>query len=240
MTGKTNLKYYKSVFDYVILMLLLSSIINPAKSQEIKLNFPPSCQLNHAMQESRSKELQKIVKSDQVDREGALGSHFKPDVNLPIRDKNRRVRVSEIFAEGCLTTAADYRAAALIFQHGSVSAHYYQAYLWARKAAQIGDPSGWGLAAVALDRYLVANGKQQLFASQFSMRDMAKQCYCMEPVQKNFDEKDRKRYGLMSLAGRYELLTNLNAEKSCGINAECKINRLPLSKNEISRYLSYE
>jgi hypothetical protein len=78
--------------------------------------------------EQRSMELQKIVKADQDDRQKMP---LPPSVLL--RDLKRRMRVGEIFGEGCFKSAADYAAAAPVYQHGTTPDHFYQTFIWSQK-----------------------------------------------------------------------------------------------------------
>ena len=76
------------------------------------------------------------------------------------RDLARRIKVASIFAEGCFKSAADYASAAMVFQHGTAADHFYQTFIWANKAVQLGDESQRWLTAAGLDRYLVALGQK--------------------------------------------------------------------------------
>lgn len=81
------------------------------------------------------------------------------------RDLKRRKRVGEIFAEGCLKTADDFAAAAMIFQHGTSPDHFYQTFVWSKRGVDLGDDKQKKLVALAVDRYLVNIGHKQLFVS---------------------------------------------------------------------------
>ncbi|KTD17759.1 hypothetical protein [Legionella jordanis] len=74
-------------------------------------------------------------------------------------DLERRKRIGEIFGEGCINNGEDYAAASLIYQHGDVSDHYYQAFHWALLAKEKGVSKAKYLVALTLDHYLVSIGK---------------------------------------------------------------------------------
>jgi hypothetical protein len=77
------------------------------------------CTQGSYLQKSRSRELQHLRADDQLDREGFLETSTEKEIaKLQKKDLERRKRVAEIFAEGCLKSAEDYMAAALIYQHG--------------------------------------------------------------------------------------------------------------------------
>ena len=74
----------------------------------------------------------------------------------------------EILGEGCFKSAEDYAAASLIYQHGDSPDHFFQAFIWALRAVQLGDFQQKSLVAMTVDRYLISSGKKQLFGTQAS------------------------------------------------------------------------
>ncbi|MCD6040112.1 MAG: Uncharacterized protein K0S27_1512 [Gammaproteobacteria bacterium] len=181
-----------------------------------------TCVNNAVKQQARSKELQKLANADQRDRDNWMRMRSPEIMAVSRNDIKRRKRVGEIFGEGCLKSANDYYAAALIYQHGDTPDHYYQTYLWATHAAALGNIEGKPLAAMAIDRYLVSIGKKQLFGSQFfaAGAPSPNQCYCMQPVEPSFSDRFRKKYSGYSLRERYDLLASINKGKDC-LNIEC-------------------
>jgi hypothetical protein len=89
------------------------------------------------------------------------------------RDAQRRSRVSELLTQGKVSAPDDYFHAALIFQHGETLQEIWQAHELARKAAELGATQSMGpkdsrwLAAAALDRWLMYQGKPQKYGTQF-------------------------------------------------------------------------
>lgn len=155
------------------------------------------CTQDPDKQKLRSEELQAIVKADQDDREGPVSSIDWSEVQP--RDEQRRKRIGEIFGEGCFKSAADYAAAALVYQHGNVPDHFFQTFLWAKKAVELGDSSKNSLMALGIDRYLVNIGHKQLFGTQFSSSDPKTNLWCIEPVEKTFPDSRRIEYLKMNL-----------------------------------------
>lgn len=157
---------------------------------------PRACEGDPALQKEKSKELARLETEDQADRAGPFEKINWSLVNP--RDLRRRVAVAQLFAEGCLATAADYANAAMIYQHGNTPDHYYQAFLWAHEAVLLGDERSRWLTAAGIDRYLVKTGHQQLFGTQFSQDQSGR--WCMQPVANQFPESRRMEYVKRSLS----------------------------------------
>ena len=163
---------------------------------------------------ARSAELQTIVTADQADRQGSPDAIDWSKVHP--RDLERKARVAEIFAEGCFRTAADYSAAALVYQHGDTADDVHHTFLWAKKAVDLGDSSQKWLTVAGLDRYLVRTAKRQLFATQYGKYN-GNSCWCLEPVESAFPESERIEWAGVGLNRALERLrTELNqGQPSC-------------------------
>jgi hypothetical protein len=147
-------------------------------------------------------------------------------------DLERRTRVSELFAAGCLTTAADYGSAALIFQHGTVPEHYLEAVLFASRALALGDTSEKSLIALAADRFLVSTKHRQLFGSQ-SFRVNGNPCWCMQQVERSFPDVQRVLYVGKTLEQERQAVTKMNAETTACTKIECDDNLRPTPKGSV-------
>lgn len=180
-----------------------------------------SCSRNPVLQSVRSNELKKIFQADIRDRNNWEHLSRKQLEQMRVRDQMRRVRVSEIFAEGCFKTSDDYAEAALIYQHGEVPDHYYQAFIWSNRAVALGDNSQRQMAALAIDRYLVSIGKKQLFGSQAFASPDTSWCFCMQQVESSFPDSMRRRYIGKSLKDEYIWIASLNAGKNNCIKLNC-------------------
>jgi hypothetical protein len=168
--------------------LCLSSLLGCAHTAALPVT---TCDSSPAFESEKSFELLKLAREDQIDRSRAYDSIDWAHVNPA--DLQRRIRVAQIFAEGCFKTGQDYASAALIFQHGTTADHYFQAFIWANEAVKRGDASQRMLAADAIDRYLVASGRKQLFGTQFSKSSGAK-FFCVQPIEPTFPEARRLEY----------------------------------------------
>ena len=120
-----------------------------------------------------NQELHDMFLADQAERENHP-AHDTPEYwALRERDARRLQRVSELLAEGQMTEPDDYFCAALISQHGETLEEIWQAHELAQRAARMGATMSLGskdslwLAAAALDRWLMYQGKPQKYGTQF-------------------------------------------------------------------------
>jgi len=211
-----------------LLLILILSMIGCASTPRTLASLPfKSCHEDTVRQELRSKELQDLVKADQEDR--ALPPEKMQWEQVLPRDENRRKRVGEIFGEGCFKDSKDYAAAALIYQHGNTPDHFYQTFLWAKKALDLGDPSQSRLMVMGLDRYLVNIGHKQLFATQANKP--GNECWCMEEVEKSYPEKDRVKFAKTGLQEAMQWVNSLNSNQASCMPAKICSKRLLDSKS---------
>jgi hypothetical protein len=109
-------------------------------------------------------EMAAIVAADQAARSAATIDWAK----IAAEDARRRTRTYELLAQDALRTAADFDAAALVFQHGNEPADFLLAHVLATRAVALGRAKSEWLAAVTLDRYLQSVGEAQVYGTQFS------------------------------------------------------------------------
>lgn len=172
-------------------------------------------------------ELQEIVDADQADRKS-----LELSKQIILRDQKRRMRVGELFGEGCFRESKDYAAAALVFQHGETSDHFFQAFLWAKQAVDLGDSSQQKLMVMAIDRYLLNKGQKQLFATQI-IKFENDPCWCLQPVEKSFPESKRKKVTGKGLEDVVHYIRSLNSELKCSKPVECVKNLKPTPRGSI-------
>ncbi len=177
-------------------------------------------------QAARSEELQKLLADDQKAR---INNSPTPDIQD--LDSIRRKRVGEIFGEGCFKTADDFYAAALIFQHGgdlsfdkntglpeaSFPDHIFQAFLWAKRAHDLGNTKAKWLIAATADRYLWYIGYKQIFGTQGGRNSPSDRCWCLVPVEDKFLDETRIVYTGKSLKEAI-----LHVQQFPGHAPECK------------------
>ncbi|VEG91173.1 Uncharacterised protein [Legionella spiritensis] len=211
--------------------LMVFATVSFSQPQSTTSRYLP-CLSQTDLQQERSRELKTLVDADQKEREDwdKLSEDEKQTVS--IHDMARRKRVGEIFGEGCFKSAQDYAAAALIYQHGDTPDHYYQAFVWANRAVNLGDTKSRHLAALTIDRYLVSIGKKQLFGSQAFASDETNWCFCLQPVEKSFPDDRRKDYSGRSLKENVDMVLFLNEGKDCP-NIECPGNLKPTPEGSV-------
>ena len=182
----------------------------------------------------RSQELKKIKEADQKERLHWDSMSSKERLKVDRNDELRRNRVAEIFAEGCFKTGEDYYNAALVFQHGEVPDHYYQTYLWASRAVELGNQNGLGLSALGVDRYLMHKGYKQLYGSQAStIPNDPHGCYCLWPVEKLVTDDDRRKLHTPPLADELHWIEQINTGKSCPSASMCSTEAKDVPKGSI-------
>jgi hypothetical protein len=120
-----------------------------------------------------NEELHALFVADQADRNDHPVYDTLEYWQLRQRDAQRHQRVNELLAEGLVIVPDDYFHTALIFQHGETLEDIWQAHELARRAAEMEatkamdyKDSLW-LAAAALDRWLMYQGKPQKYGTQF-------------------------------------------------------------------------
>lgn len=215
----------KSIF----IILFTFSCASPSKQNSSIL----PCREDPARQEKRSKELAQIVQADQDDRQD--WEHKTPDqmTEVMLRDSLRRQRVGEIFGEGCFLKAQDFSAAALVFQHGNVPEHFYQTFVWAKRAVELGDSQQKRMMALGIDRYLVNMGQKQLFASQAHREDVGSNgCWCLQSVERSFPDTRRKETTGRNLSEAFQWVQEMNHDKNCP-KQECPTRLKPTAKKSI-------
>jgi len=111
-------------------------------------------------------ELRRLFEDDQAARSGPIES-LDHDA-LQRANSASRLRVGQLERAGALRTAADFRHAAMIMQHGVDSLDYLQAHVWASRSEML-DSSNidvlW-LVAASWDRYQMSRGRPQWYGTQ--------------------------------------------------------------------------
>jgi len=192
---------------FMKLFVLLIIIFGKTFASE---NTSTLCKIN------RSRELQTIVKASQNARNNFENLTQEQLKLLGEKDNEHLLRIEKFFKEGCLTSAEDFAAAAMVFQYGATSKHFFQSFLWAKKAVDLGDTNQKRLMALSVDRYLISINHQQIFASQAFKPDWPKNsCWCLEKVEKSFPDKLRLHYMGNNLNAQITWLKGLNKNNKC-------------------------
>lgn len=139
----------------------------------------------------------KLYNEDQNDRKENL-YHTNSDLAKE-RDASRLERIIEAVKNKELKTLADYFHAAMILQLGDKTKHYKLAYELAKKAAEEGYRSQEGeadplwLCAATKDRFLMSQGKPQLYGTQFR-KDSADGDWYFYKVDPSITDEERARF----------------------------------------------
>lgn len=203
---------------FVFLSLLAGKLLEAGNSSPC---------LDPKVQEKKSKELQKIYQGDQDDRK-EIETHLdrpwpKEFVEkMSANDAKRRRQVAKIFADGCFKSSADYAAAAMVYQHGIVPDHFFQTFIWSKRAVELGDNSQKHLMALGIDRYLMNIGQKQLFGSQAKKLKSDDLCWCLWPVESTFSSDLRSEYLGKTFEQQKEWVKSINGNNAC-TEIECKI-----------------
>jgi len=124
-----------------------------------------------------NEELRQLYEADQADRRGG---QLSPDVSE--RDRARRRRVAELLDAGAVESGEDFFHAAMVFQHGDGLDDYQRARELALRAAELGHRPGRWLAAAALDRWLMRQGRPQKYGTQYRSSGDGYELYEVEPA----------------------------------------------------------
>lgn len=138
-------------------------------------------------------ELQRLYGEDQEDRRRAgtaIGDALRD------RDRARRARVEEMLLNGEVRDGIDYHNAALIFHHGETLDDYWRAHELAKMSADLGYRYGRSLAAYALDRWLLKQGKPQKYGTQWEARDGR---WVLQPVDPATTDAERAAWDVPSV-----------------------------------------
>lgn len=122
---------------------------------------------------SDNAEMAEILAADQAVRQNvalAIAGGRAYAERMAAEDAVRRARVRELLERDALKTAADFHAAAFVFQHGSTPDDYLLAHTLALAAVAQGSTESTWIAAATLDRYLQGIGQPQIYGTQTLVR----------------------------------------------------------------------
>lgn len=158
-------------------------------------------------------ELRSLYQADQADRQ-------RQPIDWSVvgpRDDERRARVLALAGQGQLKAAIDYFHAAMVMQHGSTVEDYALALEWSRKACALDAETAMAcwLSAAAEDRYLQAQGKPQIWGTQYRRADGQSGPWTQEPFDRQArTDAQRKAMGVPPLAQSEQRLQQMNAPQA--------------------------
>ncbi len=159
--------------------------------------------------ESDNTELIEIYGNDQSDRMTENADWIK----INIRDSLRRLKVHQLLDSGKVKTGKDFKNAAMIFQHGNDSTDYSLAVSLMEIAIKKDSTINKWLFAAATDRYLLSQGKPQIYGTQY--KKMGNAPWKLEEIDTTkISDAERIEYGVETLAKQREKVKQMNSENN--------------------------
>lgn len=150
-----------------------------------------------------NRELEKLYNEDQAERSYENMSDDAAVEALRDHDRQRRERVREMLAAGEVTEGLDLFRAALIIHHGDTLDDFWEAHTLSNRAAEMGVRSAKGLAAMAYDRWLLAQGEPQKFGTQFVNCGDTYRLLWTDPLT---TDEEREEWGVLPASEYIEML----------------------------------
>lgn len=175
--------------------------------------------------ETVSAHLEAIREADQADRRNRIDG-----LQMRENDRARRALVDAYMDEACLDTGRDHHNAALIHQHGGAPEDYREAWRLAVRAVELGDESAAWLIPRAIDRYFMATGYKQLYATNLrgELRDPDAGPdggfgMCLWPVAGAVSDAEREALGVRTVQEQLAWAAEMNDQSEgqvCDVDAE--------------------
>ncbi|KAB2335574.1 hypothetical protein [Bacillus mesophilum] len=148
-----------------------------------------------------------------------------------VRDRERRNEVKVILDSGGATIAIDFIHAAIIFQHGEGLEDWWQAYKLSVKAVDLGFQPKW-VAAVALDRWLLHQGKPLKYGNQVIPFGGV---YRIPQIDPKTTDEERRKWDIPSILELYSFhnLRGFISNNTIGTlkNQNLKVNVIKLERH---------
>lgn len=155
-------------------------------------------------------ELMEIYTQDQADRQS-------DDIDWTVvseNDKKREKRIKELITSGAIKTSNDFKAAAMIYQHGGDSEAYGMAVKLMKKAVELNPNANKWLLAAATDRYLLSIDKPQIYGTQYSKKnEEGAKWEISEMDTTQVTDAERMEYNVETLAQQKEKVKFMNLTK---------------------------
>lgn len=151
--------------------------------------------------------LRALFEADQADRESGPDGL---DSATEQRDRERLEAVLRAVDAGEARTTDDLYHCAMVLQHGWLAEHQQLAHDLAVRAADGGHPGACWLAAAALDRWLMRNGRPQRFGTQYVRTDGDWSLYDCDAAT---TDEERRAWDVPALAEILAVVDELNAEQ---------------------------
>jgi hypothetical protein len=157
-------------------------------------------------------ELQALYEQDQADRSVFFEQLDHEQLQHVLqRDRARRQRVEELVESEALQAPEDYFHAAMVFQHGETLGDFWRAHELAKRGAELGHPNCRWLAAATYDRWLMNQGKSQMYGTQYTSRD--DEPYRLWDVDPTTTDEERAAWNVPPLAEALQQAEELSRRK---------------------------
>jgi tetratricopeptide (TPR) repeat protein len=186
--------------DKIKLILILFTIVSCKQNTDQKSDIEVF---------KSNEELKEIYKADQSDRQS-------PNIDwseVSERDRQRQERVYELLDSNLVRTSEDYANAAMVFQHGGDTIASGMAVKLMKKAVELDSSRSKWLLAAAIDRDLMRRGKPQIYGTQYRRMGTDEPWELYELDTTKVTDKERKEYGVETLAEQREKLRMMNKKK---------------------------
>jgi hypothetical protein len=206
---------------YLLVVLPLCAAASPVAAQTISTapDYVKARQVAACSPTRRAEVATRLEAIRTIDQGGRAAGTYTPQSDL-----DNRKEVGSLFAEGCFTTGRDYHNAAVVFQHGEVPEHYYQTYVWANRAVQLGDSEARWLIPRAIDRYLMNSGYKQLYATNLinerffgPVAEGVTITWCVWPNVARIRDRQRRALGVSTLNQQITRAKGMNTGPSTGL-----------------------
>ncbi|HRW05890.1 MAG TPA: hypothetical protein P5121_12380 [Caldilineaceae bacterium] len=201
----------KQIGSWVFLLLLIALVVAGGSFLWGAYMLPPHRQV--------SSTLALLYEQDQAARQAGFAD-LKSFLTLTLGDWQRLQKVRRMVDAQLLATTLDHYHAALLLQHGHDPNDFRRAQQLAEQAAQMGEPRGIKLSALAEDRYLISMGQPQRYGSQFVCTPP--QGWQLQPVGPAVTDADREQKQMPPLAEQRAKVAEIQTLTSgqCALTAD--------------------
>lgn len=165
-----------------------------------------------------SSTLARMYAEDQAARQAGFAD-IPSLLALTVGDWQRLQKARRMVEAQLLSSAADYYHAAMLLQHGSTPDDFRTAQQLAHTAAELGEPRGIKLSALAEDRYLISIGMPQKYGSQFACTP--RNGWQLRPVDPAVTDAQRQERQMPPLAEQTAKVARIQAllKGECALSA---------------------
>ncbi len=154
-------------------------------------------------------ELTSIFKEQEAYRDAKVSSEV-----INERAVKQRQQIYQFLAQSLLVEPTDLYRAAQVLQSTDTATckeNFLLAYYMCQEAVRKGLDSARYLAATSIDRYLLASGLRQRYATQYGQDRFGR--YYILPYDSTISDRDRTNYGVPAMDSLKKIVSHLNGTK---------------------------